>query len=326
MNPLQKLTNASRILAEVSTAREAKDLKDTAAAAKYFARKKGLGQESIQYAHSIMIDAERKMGEILKATQRNLGAKGSIVTGNTRLPVTDETPTLADLGISKRESAEAQALASLPQKTFDAIKAGEKTRKQVKREIKEQKRELHRKKNMALVESSSTPDDLKGKFSTIVIDPPWDWGDEGDADQLGRAKPTYATMPISEIKVLPVAALSDTNCHIYLWITNRSLPKGFDLLDAWDFRYITCLTWCKPSFGMGNYFRGSTEQILFGVKGSQPLKRKNVGTWFSAPRGKLHSNKPVEFYKLVESCSHGPYLEMFSRSSRDGWTVWGAET
>ena len=125
---------------------------------------------------------------------------------------------------------------------------------------------------------------------------------------------------------LPVDKLADDDCHIYLWITNRSLPKGFALLEKWGFRYITTLTWCKPSFGMGNYFRGSTEHVLFGVRGSQPLKRKNVGTWFSAPRGPLgHSSKPVEFYDLVESCSPGPSLEMFARGNRDGWVSWGAD-
>jgi N6-adenosine-specific RNA methylase IME4 len=77
---------------------------------------------------------------------------------------------------------------------------------------------------------------------------------------------------------------------------------------------------------MGNYFRGQTEHALFGVKGSQMLKRQDVGTFFNAPRGpRGHSSKPAEFYSLVESCSPGPYLEMFARDEREGWTVWGAE-
>jgi len=72
--------------------------------------------------------------------------------------------------------------------------------------------------------------------------------------------------------------------------------------------------------------RTVTEHLLFGVRGSQPLNRKDVGTWFSAPRGPLgHSSKPVEFYDLVESCSPGPYLEMFARGNRPGWVSWGAD-
>ena len=38
-----------------------------------------------------------------------------------------------------------------------------------------------------------------------------------------------------------------------------------------------------------------------------------------------HSRKPDEFYDIVESCSPGPYLEMFARSGRKDWTSWGAE-
>ena len=196
----------------------------------------------------------------------------------------------------------------------------------LKREEKEQQREQRREADRKKIPQVQSITEAVGnvKFATIVLDPPWDWGDEGDVDQLGRAKPTYNTLPFDDLLKLPIAQISDEDAHIYLWITNRSLPKGFQLLEKWGFRYITCLTWCKPSFGMGNYFRGSTEQILFGVKGSQPLKRKDVGTWFAAPRGKDgHSSKPEEFYTLVESCSPDPYLELFSRTNRKNWACWG---
>lgn len=198
---------------------------------------------------------------------------------------------------------------------------------QVKRELKEKKRERRREENRAKVAEAKAPEETiqaGAKFATIVIDPPWDWGDEGDQDQMGRARPDYATMSKEQLMALPVGTLADDDCHLYMWITNRSLPKGFDLIQAWGFRYITAITWAKPSFGMGNYFRGQTEHVLFAVKGSQPLKRKDVGTLFSAPRGPNgHSSKPLEFYDLVESCSPGPFLEMFSRCERVGWTAWG---
>ena len=198
----------------------------------------------------------------------------------------------------------------------------------LKRQEKEDRRAARRATNAQRIGETPTLDALLGsaRFATIVLDPPWDWGDEGDCDQLGRARPTYGTMPLEKLLELPVDQLADEDCHLYLWITNRSLPKGFALLDRWGFRYVTALTWCKPSFGMGNYFRGSTEHVLFGVRGSQPLNRKDVGTWFTAPRGPLgHSSKPVEFYDLVESCSPGPYLEMFARGNRNGWVSWGAD-
>jgi N6-adenosine-specific RNA methylase IME4 len=145
---------------------------------------------------------------------------------------------------------------------------------------------------------------MTGGFNVIVIDPPWTVSDEGDVNQFGRANPHYATMPFAEILKLPVKNIAAADCHLYLWITNRSLPKGFELIEKWDFRYVTCLTWCKPSFGIGNYFRGSTEHMLFAVRGSRELKR--FGSWFAAKRGKNgHSSKPSEMYQLIESYSSG---------------------
>ena len=225
--------------------------------------------------------------------------------------------------IAKVEKIEKMATPEVKQQ----LRSGEMSINQVyqtiKRAEKEEKREDERQENAAKIETLGTPLEAQGLFQTIVIDPPWDWGDEGDINQFGRAKPDYHTMPIEEIEKLPVGKIADENSHLYLWVTNRSLPKAFRLIEAWGFRYITCLTWVKPSIGMGNYFRGSTEQVLFCVKGSQPLKRRDVGTHFEAPRGNGHSAKPDEFYKLVESCSYGPYIDIFGREERQGWSVWG---
>jgi N6-adenosine-specific RNA methylase IME4 len=224
--------------------------------------------------------------------------------------------------------AAARLLERDPEKAA-AVLSGKKRVAEMQRELREAARQARRQANAQRIAATVGVAELSAtgaRFATIVLDPPWDWGDEGDCDQLGRARPTYGTMPLEELLELPVGTLADADCHLYLWITNRSLPKGFALLEKWGFRYVTMLTWCKPSFGMGNYFRGATEHVLFGIRGSQPLRRKDVGTWFSAPRGPLgHSSKPVEFYDLVESCSPGPYLEMFARGNRDGWTSWGAD-
>jgi N6-adenosine-specific RNA methylase IME4 len=203
---------------------------------------------------------------------------------------------------------------------------------------REQQREERRQENAAKVATVTNPRELLkvGRFSTIVIDPPWDLGDEGDVNQLGRAKQDYASLSFDQLLTQPVDVLADADCHLYLWITNRSLPKGFRLIEAWGFRYVTCLTWVKPSFGMGNYFRGQTEHVLFAIRGSLALKRADAATVFHASRGEDgHSSKPEEFYELVESCSPGPYLDMFTRRVSDGglhtrhlsgWVPWGEES
>lgn len=254
----------------------------------------------------------------------------------TETPVTERIPerdngearehAAAAVKVNPRYVSDAKRIAEKAPELVEPMRRGEVTLQQAKREVKEAERQERRMENHKDVATAPDINLLRGqRFATVVLDPPWDWGDEGDQDQLGRARPTYATMPFAEVAALPVADLTDQDAHLYLWITNRSLYKGFALLSEWGFRYITCLTWCKPSIGMGNYYRGSTEHVLFGVRGSQPLKRRDVGTWFAASRPGGHSSKPPEFYAMVESCSPGPYLEMFARQERPGWTVWGAE-
>lgn len=297
---------------------------------------------SSSQAAACVVDFERQQREVVDALRQDAEkrkAEGGKTAGRGRPKVTQQIEQPIDrnenstdsklasmLGTNRQYVADARKLAKQAPEEFAAVKRGEKTVTQVKRERKEKTRASRRERNAEKVDKANRFEDLQGRFATIVIDPPWDWGDEGDEDQLGRARPTYQTMTLDAIKTLDVPRVCDDDCHLYLWITNRSLPKGFQLLDAWGFRYITCLTWCKPSIGMGNYFRGSTEQVLFAVRGSQRLLRKDVGTWFQYPRGKRgHSSKPDEFFELVTTCSPGPFLEMFARSERAGWVVWGAD-
>ena len=266
------------------------------------------------------------LSEKAKENQRlsdGRGQKGFPNSGNlnsvTITPVATDEQIAKAAGVSKDTVWKVEKVA--PPEMKEQLRRGDISINQayqtIKRQEKEAAREEQRQENAEKVEKLATPLDAQGLFQTIVIDPPWDWGDEGDVDQFGRARPDYTTMSIDEIENLPIGKIADDNCHIYLWVTNRSLPKAFRLLDAWGFRYITCITWVKPNIGMGNYFRGDTEQVIFGVKGSQQLKRHDVGTHFNAPRGKGHSAKPDEFYSLVESCSYGPYIDIFGRKERE---------
>jgi N6-adenosine-specific RNA methylase IME4 len=243
-------------------------------------------------------------------------------------------PKLDDLGITVSESSRWQRMSKVPRAVVArvvSISHDEKIRlstNAVLRVANADDREARRDENAAKIAAMPPMFSVvEGQvFTTMVIDPPWDWGDEGDVDQFGRAKPPYATMPFEKILAMPVAKYVDKNAHMYLWITNRSLPKGFALLEAWGFRYVTCLIWVKPSYGLGNYFRGQTELVLFGVKGSLPLLRNDAPTVFMAPRGTNgHSSKPNEFYELVETCSPAPCIDAFARVERKGWTSIGGE-
>jgi N6-adenosine-specific RNA methylase IME4 len=138
----------------------------------------------------------------------------------------------------------------------------------------------------------------------------------------------YPTMTPPEIKALPVKEWVADNAHLYLWVTNLKLheARAFEIVEAWGFRYVTMLTWHKLGApGMGWYFRGDTEHVLFGVRGKAPIEPAiRESNHFAARRGD-HSAKPDRFYELVERVSPGPYLELFARRRRYGWDVWGNE-
>jgi N6-adenosine-specific RNA methylase IME4 len=156
-------------------------------------------------------------------------------------------------------------------------------------------------------------------YPTIVIDPPWRYD---NIATRGAAEDHYPTMSLDELAALHLPAAD--NAHLYLWTTNGFLRQAFDLVDAWQFSYKTCLTWTKPQIGMGNYFRNNTEHVLFAVRGRQPTLRNDCPTWFQADRTR-HSAKPESFYDIVETSSPGPWLEMFARRRRFGWATWGNE-
>jgi N6-adenosine-specific RNA methylase IME4 len=112
-------------------------------------------------------------------------------------------------------------------------------------------------------------------------------------------------------------------------VTNNFLPDGLAVMRAWDFRYVTVITWAKDKIGLGQYFRGQTEQCLFGVRGNPGYRLVNGGrcqgtTLITAPRGQ-HSAKPAELRHMIERVSPGPYLELFAREQAAGWDCWGNE-
>jgi N6-adenosine-specific RNA methylase IME4 len=121
--------------------------------------------------------------------------------------------------------------------------------------------------------------------------------------------------------------------HLYLWVPNALILEGLKVMEAWGFTYKTNLVWYKirqdggpDGRGVGFYFRNVTELVLFGVRGSLrtlPPGRSQVNIISS--RKREHSRKPDELYDIIERCSSGPYLELFARRRREGWTQWGDE-
>lgn len=187
------------------------------------------------------------------------------------------------------------------------------------------------------------------RYRTLVVDPPWQYrdllgyhpGDNFGGRGAGRRGATkfytgakaktprssaanYDTMTLEQLRRLPLSEWAEVDAHLYLWVTNAFMETAHDLARAWGFQQKTILTWCKPQIGMGNYFRNTTEHVLFCVRGKLKVLRHDVPTHFIADRSH-HSEKPAAFYDIVESMSPGPYLDVFARKLRFNWTAWGNE-
>jgi N6-adenosine-specific RNA methylase IME4 len=165
------------------------------------------------------------------------------------------------------------------------------------------------------------------KYKTIYADPPWN--ETGGGKIKRGADAHYKLMKTKDIIALPVQEIAEENCHLYLWVTNNHLMDGLEVMKAWGFRYVTKITWMKDSIGLGQYYRGLTEDCLFGVKGNLPYKiidgkRQQGKTGFFAPKT-IHSEKPVEMRKMIERVSYEPKIELFARQKVEGWDCWGNE-
>lgn len=171
------------------------------------------------------------------------------------------------------------------------------------------------------------------RFRTILADPPWQF-----QNRTGKMAPEhkrlnrYPTMALEEIKRLPVVQVAEEKSHLYLWVPNALLPEGLDVMESWGFQYKTNIVWEKirkdggpDGRGVGFYFRNVTELLLFGIRGTgmRTLDPARTQVNLIRTQKREHSRKPDEMIDLIEACSPGPYLELFARGEREGWTLWG---
>jgi len=164
----------------------------------------------------------------------------------------------------------------------------------------------------------------EGPFRVLVVDPPWQYCKRaGDPSQRGALP--YPIMTMEEIIEVPVPRIAHEDAILWLWTTNSHLPDAFEILEVWEFEYKTTLTWVKQRMGVGDWLRGQTEHCLLAVRGKPVLNPlTNQTTVLHAPVGE-HSEKPVEFYQLVESLCPGSRVDLFARRTREGWQVYGDE-
>lgn len=187
------------------------------------------------------------------------------------------------------------------------------------------------------------------QFGAIYADPPWRfnvWSGETAVQKRGSkstyvaAQAHYQTMAIEDICALPVADLAADDCALFMWATWPTLPDAFKLIEAWGFTYKTCaFDWMKAHagqiemfredndvlMGMGYWTRANSEPCLLATRGKPKRLNADVRQGIIEPR-RQHSRKPDCVHGRIERLVAGPYLELFARAPREGWTVWGNQT
>lgn len=179
-------------------------------------------------------------------------------------------------------------------------------------------------------------------YGAILADPPWHF-DVWPLDKTGRARhPSthYDTMSLDEIYTLPIKELAADNCVLFMWVTWPMLQHGLQSIGAWGFTYKTCaFAWMKADVSTLNMFSGpidadmklgywtraNSEVCLLATRGYPKRLDAGVRQGIIEP-ARQHSRKPDGIHERIERLVAGPYLELFARQRRPGWTVWGNET
>jgi len=325
---LVKYEAAKYALAVANSVDEVKLIRDKAQAIQAAARIAKDHQLEIDAAE-IRIRAERRLGEMIREQKAtvglNQGAQGSVVTGSERVPVKDKRPTLAAVGIDKKLSSRAQAIAAIPEAEFDATL--ENHRETMKAVTAATMEKLVRRKQSIAQHAASMQEPAPllstGPYDIVLADPPWKYDHQQAPNR--DVENQYPTADIDTIK--SHSPSTNPDAILFLWATAPKLKEALEVLEAWGFRYVTNAVWDKQKIGMGYWFRGQHELLLVGVKGKpgtvpEHVRRSSV---FTDARTS-HSKKPVSVYEYIElAFPSRTMLEMYCRKPRDGWAVWGNE-
>jgi len=174
------------------------------------------------------------------------------------------------------------------------------------------------------------PAGMRQRARTGFIDPPWKFGDPLPGAKRGAVR-HYELLDVEEIAAAyDVPALMLPDSRIVLWRVSSMQREALDLLDLWGFELKAELVWRKLTktgklwFGMGHQTRAAHETALIAVRGKPRRKSASVRSVFDAPWAG-HSVKPDRAYEIVRELSPGPFLELFARRPREGWTTLGLE-
>lgn len=276
--------------------------------------------------------AERKLGQILlklpKAKPRS--GKGQKKTDRRFRNGIDGPDTLKELEIPPKVSSRAQCLARVPEPKFEkelVVEDGEELdgNRIAAALVRDVKRVVIRTRLDTI--AAAQPKTPTGLFDVIVVDPPWPMEKIERDERPNQSSFDYPTMTVGDIEDMTmVRDFAASDCHVFLWTTQKFLPDSFQILDRWTASYVFTMVWHKPGgFQPVNLPQFNCEFCLYGRIGNpQFLDTKAFSTCFQAPRTK-HSEKPDEFYALLRRVTAGRRLDAFNRRKIEEFVGWGKE-
>lgn len=170
--------------------------------------------------------------------------------------------------------------------------------------------------------------DLSATFPVIYADPPWRYENPPLGGGNREIENHYPTMSLEEICALPVSEMAAQDAMLYMWATAPKLEECFKVISAWGFEYRTHMVWDKEKIGMGYHTRSQHELLLICKRGQIPPPEAGTqpSSVYREARG-AHSAKPFFFYEMIEAAYPNlAKVELFCRSPREGWTVWGNQS
>ncbi len=313
---------------------------------------KGAHDTLIETAHQLLGDAlgiesaaHIRLADEYDAAQRR-GEVASDGGDRTSLPA-GNTATVADIGLTSKEVHNSRQLRNaaaaypgLVQRVVDqAIEQGEEpTRARLYRQVKDITKEIRageraasretRIQKIAEISRGNAELGTETRYPVIYADPPWRYKNPPMGDTNRSIENHYPTMTLEDICALPVTDLATDDAILYLWATAPKLAECMTVIEAWGFEYRTCMVWDKLKMGMGYYARNQHELLLICRRGQIPPPKtgEQPASVIRVKRGK-HSAKPAEFYEIIEKAyPELSKIELFNRSPRDGWAVWGNQS
>lgn len=166
------------------------------------------------------------------------------------------------------------------------------------------------------------------KYQVILADPPWWYS--GDMVTGARSTDHYPSMKLNQLMDLKVHEICDSQCVLYMWSTGPQMANAIQLGEAWGFQYRqVAFVWNKQRPICGNYTITQCEFVLVfrPKRGKLPKRAKYNVRQYLEEKPREHSRKPEYVRDMLNLMYPGiPKLEMFARSTREGWDSFGNET